>query len=151
MEKEKVLYIGFWVNPKDIKELLKNTPFKGYTIKPEAHMTVSFKPNRERFAELLPYIGEKITLNVESIGTLHKDGILCNIGLKINADNLGMFISENTPHITVWINTKEKRGGKLIAKAFETFKCNWDNPISANLIGRLAVFNGKNEWDFSVQ
>ena len=60
-------------------------------------------------SELLPHLGQEITLEVESIGTLHKNGILCNIGLKINTDNLGVFMPENTPHITVWINTQEKK------------------------------------------
>ena len=152
MKKDDILYIGFWVDPEAIKALLQGTPFEGYVVKPESHMTVAFRPDKERLSELLPHLGQEITLTMESIGTLHKNGILCNIGLKSNADNLGVFMPETTPHITVWIITQEKnKAGKLIAKAFETFKCKWDNPISADLVGRLAVFNGKNEWDFSVQ
>ena len=65
-------------------------------------MTVAFRPDKERLSELLPHLGQEITLKVESIGTLHKNGILCNIGvndshlLTLKWELVGTRISEET-------------------------------------------------------
>ena len=146
MKKNDVLYVGVSVNPHDIKNLLKETPFSEYSVKEEAHMTVCFRPNNSRLAELMPLIGKEVELHVEAVGTLTENSILMNVGLRISADGLEQIIlPPNVPHITVWINEEKK------AKAVNTRHCQWTHPLSATLQGRLAVYNGKNEWAFSVE
>lgn len=145
MKKKDILYMGVSVNPHDIKTLLKGTPFSEYPVKEEAHMTISFRPSEERFAELLPLVGKEVELQVQAIGTLTETDVLMNIGLRISDSLAKALLPPSVPHITVWINEKKK------AKAVNTRNCQWTTPLSATLRGRVAVYNGRNQWAFSVE
>lgn len=146
MKREDILYVGVSVNPVEIKNLLQGTPFADFSVKQEAHMTIAFRPDEGRLAELLPLVGKEMSLSVEAIGTLTENGVLMNVGLKVGADSLEeVFMPTNIPHVTVWINVEAG------AKAFNTFKCQWNTPLNAVLNGKIALYNGRNEWDFTVE
>lgn len=145
MKRKEVLYVGVSVNPNDIKTLLVGSPFSEYPVKEEAHMTVCFRPDEEQLTNLLPLVGKEVELSIGAVGTLIQNGILMNVGLKVTTSSLKEVLLPATPHITVWINVAAK------AKAVNTRDCQWTTPLSATLRGRVAVYNGRNQWAFSVE
>ena len=102
----------------------KNITEPGFEIIPQSNMHCTlrfFTSNESRSTQLTnENLGKNINIAISEIGIYKKDGIIQNIGFRVDVDNTSLdnhFFTNEISHITYAINTEEK------AKAVNTQKC----------------------------
>lgn len=147
MKKTSVLYQGYYVNPLSVLMILKGAGYPERLLKtlPDGfHVTCDFLPEPEKIYPNDSMGSTKwLKLEVDAIGELRNDkGELTNLALRVV--NLNDEVTANpVPHITCWVGN----GGKPV----DSWKCEFNKPISAKVGARRAVFDKKNRYGFKTR
>lgn len=155
MKMKDVLYWGILVNEGQAINAILNTGNQLISAPQKSmHLTLEYFGGKTEKNIPVERIGEEVEILATAYGTYIKNGIIANQGLLVPSTSLaevGLKSKNDVPHITVAISNQIDEKGKKIGKAVETSKCDFNIPVHVKIKGRIAVFDGSNNYSFTVE
>lgn len=154
MKKENITYWGILVDSDAAVSIVRNTDQLISEPQKSMHLTLEFFGGKAEKNIQVERLGEEVEILVTAYGTYEKNGVVANQGLYVPAESLaavGLCSKNDVPHITVAISQETDEKGKRIGKAVETAKCNFSTPVEVKIKGRIAVFDGSNDYSFTIE
>ena len=164
---KKITYQGGFITEESLEKLLAVMEEKGLKLLPrevkDRHVTINFfddkaikaanqDPVEVRRSQLIPNedLGRVVTIKVVAFGEYVEDGIVLNQGLEVSMEslravvlsdgrNLADMFNLNKPHITLSLSDTKDENDKFIAKAVNTYKCDFVVPFEMELEVSLEV------------